>query len=150
MHFLLQLSELCPDDKHLTRIFSSEVSIAFLWLLVANLAISPPHLGLLWQGKYLGLVFAEHQTCSEHLPRPNWILWILLWSLVACVEGRMYLFWARWDRENWSLVWNKRWLLLEGSKCTIFVIVAVGGVWFDLSREVGCFSEWSFYCTANL
>ncbi len=31
----------------LQEIFSSEVSIAFLWLLVANLAISPPHLSTL-------------------------------------------------------------------------------------------------------
>ncbi len=27
---------------------------------------------------------------------------------------------------NWSLVGNKKWLLLGGSKCTIFVVVAVG------------------------
>ncbi len=29
------------------EIFSSEISIAFLWLLVANLAISHPHLSTL-------------------------------------------------------------------------------------------------------
>ncbi len=44
---------------------------------------------------------------------------------------------------NWSLVGNKRWLLLGGSKCTIFVIVAIGGAWFGLFREVGRFSEMS-------
>ncbi len=46
-----------------------------------------------------------------------------LWSLV---EGRMYLF-CKMGPRNWSLVGNKRWLLLGGSKCTIFVVVAIGG-----------------------
>ncbi len=32
---------MCPDNKHLTRTFF------FLWLLVVNLAISPPHLSTL-------------------------------------------------------------------------------------------------------
>ncbi len=31
------------------------------------------------------------------------------------------------EPKNWSLVGNKRWLLLGGSKCTIFVVVAIGG-----------------------
>ena len=41
MHVLLWLSEWCPMTSILQEFFSSEVSIAFLWLLVANLAISP-------------------------------------------------------------------------------------------------------------
>ncbi len=47
-YVLLWSSEWCPDDKHLTRnTFFSVVLTAFLWLLVANLAISPPHLSTL-------------------------------------------------------------------------------------------------------
>ncbi len=59
-----------------------------------------------------------------------------LWSLL---EGRNVVILSKMGPRHWSLVGNKRWLLLGGSKCTIFVVVA-----HDLvSREVGRFSEGS-------
>ncbi len=53
MLVLLWLSEWCHDDSILKvsclrkHFFPSEVLIAFLWLLVVNLAISPPHVSTL-------------------------------------------------------------------------------------------------------
>ncbi len=48
-----------------------------------------------------------------------------MWSLVAR-RGENVAILSKMGPRNWSLVGNKRWLLLVGSKCTIFVVVAIG------------------------
>ncbi len=52
-------------------------------------------------------------------------------TAIPQIVSRCGLWWVnvvinRMGPRNWSLVGNKRWLLLGGSKCTIFVVVAIG------------------------
>ncbi len=63
-----------------------------------------------------------------------------MWSLVARRGANVFIL-NKMGLRYWSLVGNKRWLLLGGSKCSIFVVVAIGGARYGLSREVGCLSQ---------
>ncbi len=49
-----------------------------------------------------------------------------MWSLVARRGVNVFIL-STIGLRNWSLVGNERWLLLGGSKRTIFVVVAFGG-----------------------
>ncbi len=48
-----------------------------------------------------------------------------MWSLVARRLANVFML-SKIGPRNWSLVGNKRWLLIGGSKCIIFVVVAIG------------------------
>ena len=115
------------------KCFSYEISIAFLWLLVANLAISPPHFIYFdrmcchWRCNFQNLPGLFEAVFTTNHVKVCYFFYLLtcdrnrsnfnrcgLWSLV---EEWMYLFFSMAGPRTWSLVGN-RWLLLRGSKCT--------------------------------
>ena len=109
-------SSIHPSIHPYIHIFS-EVSISFLWL-----PFVPHKVGycssVAW---YFLLVYAWPQSLKLSVGRRGANVFIL-----SMLEPRI-----------WSQVGNKRWLLLGGSKCIIFVVVSYnGGAWFGPSREM--------------